>query len=332
MLEHLLAVTRVGWRATFTDLGRRDSEISGVPTGGAADQHSAAVANILVGNPRDATLVETIGDFGFVPSAPVLVAVTGATATVTVNGGHADAWSTLVVPAGHEVAVTQTRAGLRAYIAVGGQLVAPRFMGSTSPDPRMGFAQLISRGQGIRLAHPSALPGLRGMGATPFLFDVPRLDLSAGPWMLDVVPAAEHDLVPEIHSLLAEASYTVKPQSDHVGLRLDGPVVHVRGPEIVSHGVPIGAVEIPHADDELIVLGRYRTLTAGYPIVGVVARSDLPLLAQLAVGQAVRFRWTSRRDAVARERARAASLAALEKNVTDAFGAVVKQIGVDWWL
>ena len=53
-----LTVTRVGFRATFTDLGRRNAEISGVPTGGAADQHSAVVANILAGNARDGVLID----------------------------------------------------------------------------------------------------------------------------------------------------------------------------------------------------------------------------------------------------------------------------------
>ena len=50
-----LDITSTGWVTTFQDLGRRDTERRGVPTGGAADQHSAAVANLLVGNARGAT-------------------------------------------------------------------------------------------------------------------------------------------------------------------------------------------------------------------------------------------------------------------------------------
>ncbi len=45
-----LTISEAGWLSTFQDLGREDSEYMGVPCGGAADQHSAAVANILVGN------------------------------------------------------------------------------------------------------------------------------------------------------------------------------------------------------------------------------------------------------------------------------------------
>ena len=324
-------VTRVGWRATFTDLGRRDAEISGVPSGGAADQHSAAVANILVNNPRDAVLIEAIGDIGLVADRPMLAAVTGAASPVTVNGAPATTWTPLVVPAGHELVVGGPQAGLRSYIALGGRLDAPRFMGSAAPDPRMGFPQQIERGDILRLAEPSALAGLRAMAASLSHFRVPALALDDDPWVLDVVPAAECDAMPEMCALLERSTYTVKPQSDHVGLRLDGPVHHFSGPEIVSHGVPIGAIEVPPAD-ELIVLGRYRTLTAGYPVIGVVAQVDLPLLGQLTAGTSVRFRWTTRDDAVSRATQRSAALTALERSVTEAYRAVIERIGATWWL
>ena len=324
-------VTRVGWRATFTDLGRRDAEISGVPSGGAADQHSAAVANILVNNPRDAVLIEAIGDVGLVADRPVLAAVTGAAAPVTVNGAPASTWAPIVVSAGHELVVGAPQAGLRSSVALGGRLEAPRFMGSAAPDPRMGFPQQIGRGDTLLLAEASALAGLKGMDASPFHFKVPALPLAENPWVLDVVPAAECDAIEGMRDLLERSTYQVKPQSDHVGIRLDGPVRHFAGPEIVSHGVPIGAIEIPPAD-ELIVLGRYRTLTAGYPIIGIVAQVDLPLLGQLAAGNSVRFRWTTRDQAVARAAERAAGLAALERNVTEAYRAVIERIGATWWL
>src|SRR4051794_27508429 len=64
-----LTVSEAGWLSTFQDLGREDSEYLGVPCGGAADQHSAAVANILVGNRRGAALLEIMGGrFAFTPS------------------------------------------------------------------------------------------------------------------------------------------------------------------------------------------------------------------------------------------------------------------------
>lgn len=333
MAELALTVTRIGLRTTFTDLGRRNAEISGVPSGGAADQHSATVANILVGNPRDAVLIETIGNFGFMAPAPLLVAVTGAPGCVTVDGVPVEQWSTLVVHAGQELVVTGAPCGtgLRRYIAIGGEIEAPRFLGSAAPDPRMGFTQEIKKGQILQVRRPSAIADLCAATYIPFVFDVPRLEFPDGPWVLHVVRAGEVDKVPEIEELLAEASYSVKPQSDHVGVRLAGPVRHPEGPEIVSHGVPIGAVEIPHADDELILLGRYRTLTAGYPVVGIVAKTDLSLLGQLAGKNAVHFRWIERSQAVERAVRQEAAFVTLEHAVAKAFDGAMELLDVCSW-
>jgi allophanate hydrolase subunit 2 len=74
----------------------------------------------------------------------------------------------------------------------------------------------------------------------------------------------------------------------------------------------VGAFEIPHGD-ELIVLGRYRTLTAGYPIVAFAATSDLPLLGQAEPGRRLGFRWISREQSVERLRAQDGELHLLEQ-------------------
>jgi len=247
-----------------------------------------------------------------------------------VDGAAVDQWNTLVLSAGQELRVVDAHGGLRSYVSIGGEIEAPRFLGSAAPDPRMGFTQEIKQGQIINFRRPSTIASLSETTQIPFLFDVPRLEFPDGTWFLDVVPAAEVDLVPDIETLLSEATYTVKPQSDHVGIRLAGPVRHPQGPEIVSHGVPIGAIEIPHGDDELILLGRYRTLTAGYPIVGIVAKTDLALVGQLTCNTSVRFRWIDRSRAVERAIQHEAALATLERSVKSAFDDVV-QLGGWWW-
>ncbi|MPN34701.1 hypothetical protein SDC9_182195 [bioreactor metagenome] len=176
-----------------------------------------------------------------------------------------------------------------------------------------------------------ALAGLRGVAASLLDLEVPSLMLPEQEWTIEVVPAAEHDTIPNIHRLMEQSEYRVGPQSDHVGVRLDGPIEHGDGPQIISHGVPIGAIEVTPAD-ELILLGRYRTLTAGYPIVGVVAQADLPLLGQLSVGTTVRFRWISRQRAVERAAAQDRALVQLDQAVTTAFGSVVRRMASTWWL
>ncbi|MFI6375537.1 biotin-dependent carboxyltransferase family protein [Streptomyces sp. NPDC050546] len=319
-----LDFTSTGWITTFQDLGRSGTEQRGVPTGGAADQHSAAVASLLVGNPRGATLLENLGgELALVPDADVLLAVTGAPARVTVAGSPADTWSPLVVPAGHEVRIRGDMSrGTRTYLAVNGTLSTEKLLGSAAPDARMGFGQTVARGSRVLLE--SAFRGFRHRPFEARLFrlpvPVPRFD--DGPWVVDVVPTPGMRTIAGIREVIEEATYVVTPRSDHVGLRLDGPVLHPdTDTEIVSHGVPIGALQIPHAD-ELIVLGRYRSLTAGYPVVGVAARASLPLLGQAGPGRELRFRWIDRETSLRRFAHRESEVRALGRAAAEAFGAL----------
>ncbi|MFC7882617.1 biotin-dependent carboxyltransferase family protein [Streptomyces sp. NPDC057376] len=319
-----LDITHTGWVTTFQDLGRLGSEQLGVPTGGAADQHAAVVANLLAGNPAPATLLESLGgELALVPDSDVLLSVTGVPAEVTVAGMPADTWTPLVVPAGQEIRVRpDIGRGMRTYLAVNGTLAAKRLLGSAAPDARMGFQQTVSRGD--RLLLETEFRGFAHRPFEPSLFrlpvPVPRLD--DGIWVVDVVASHGIHDIPGIRELIEDSVYAVTPRSDHVGLRLDGPVLHPDGDaEIVSHGVPVGALQIPHAD-ELIVLGRYRSLTAGYPIVGVTSRFCLPLLGQAGPGRRLRFRWTDRETSVYRSAQRAAEVRTLAHAAAEAFAAL----------
>ncbi|WP_125610453.1 biotin-dependent carboxyltransferase family protein [Specibacter cremeus] len=317
-----LHVSEAGWLSTYQDLGRTGAEALGVPCGGAADQHSAAVANILVGNARNATLLEILGGtFAFTPDADVLVAVTGTETTLTVDGLPTPLWEPVVVPAGSRVRLGPATGGLRSYLAIGGELAAPRFLGSAAPDARMRFPQLIARGDTLGV-HSGPVPATHpDFGVPLYRFPVPRLPLPEGTWTLDLVEGPETAAVPGIRELLATSTYTVGPQSDRVGLRLDGPVLHPQGlGEIVSHGVPVGALEIPHSD-ELIILGRYRTLTAGYPIVAFVTTACQDLLGQAGPGRTIGFRWVDEAAAVRGLRESRQRLDFLEARVKSAYAA-----------
>ncbi|MHC6594022.1 5-oxoprolinase subunit C family protein [Arthrobacter sp. C152] len=318
-----LTINEAGWLSTFQDLGREASEYLGVPCGGAADQLSAATANILVGNRRQAALMEIMGGrFVVTPSRDVFISVTGATADLAVGGVPVPMWQPICVPAGTRVVISNARDGMRNYLAFSGDLETPRFMGSAAPESRMGFPQQLSVGQKVGLASRYRGFSQPYLGQPLFRLPVPVPDFSAKVWTVDVVDGPETEKTPGIRELLSSSVYTVGGKSNHVGLRLDGPVIHPEGlGEIVSHGVPIGAFEIPHGD-ELIILGRSRTLTAGYPIVAVAAKASLPLLGQASPGQKMTFRWVSQDFAVERWREQQRLLCALEDRVQNLFGAV----------
>jgi biotin-dependent carboxylase-like uncharacterized protein len=315
-----MEVVNPGWLCTLQDLGRRGSERLGVATGGAADQYSAAVGNILVGNGRNATLLEITGsEFAVRVESNTLFAVTGAPTTVEVDGEPVSMWQAVFVTAGAVISLRLGTAGLRAYLCFAGELETARFLGSAAPDARMGFGQQVRAGDRLNVSSPFRVFVRPDDAAAGFGEIVDAPDFAPDPWRIPIVEGPEVDRVPGIRELLTSSHYTVKPQSDHIGLRLDGPVLHsAEAGEIVSHGVPIGAVEIPPSD-ELIVLGRARSLTAGYPVVAIVSSAGLSLLGQAAPGRVLTFEWVSREDSVARYRAEQRELDALESRVRSAF-------------
>ncbi|WFR68678.1 hypothetical protein P9139_08195 [Curtobacterium flaccumfaciens] len=102
--------------------------------------------------------------------------------------------------------------------------------------------------------------------------------------------------------------FEVSSRSNHVGLRLSGtPPVRSSSAEVLSRGVPVGAVEVPSPSD-LLVLHRGRGVTAGYPVLAVLTTASLDVMAQVRPGQQVRFRPTTVREARAEHLARTVAL------------------------
>jgi biotin-dependent carboxylase-like uncharacterized protein len=318
-----LVIIDPGWLSTLQDLGRSGVEHLGIPAGGAADQYSASVGNVLVGNPRQATCLElTAPTLSARATRDLLISVTGATARVRVNGHVVPMWTPLCVTAGSLIAISEVRDGIRVYVCINGEIESDRFLGSAAPDARMGFPQRLIPGQVVGVdtdfrdfTHPfSGIPLFRPP------VDIP--DRRGSTWTITVTDGPETEAVTGIRDLLESATYLVDARSDHVGIRLEGAVAHPdSADEIVSHGVPIGAVEIPHSD-ELIVLGRARSLTAGYPIVAIATSASLATLGQAGPGRRLAIRWTSIEEAVAAYRAQQIAIDAAEAATTRLFDAV----------
>ncbi|MER6157078.1 biotin-dependent carboxyltransferase family protein [Streptomyces sp. NPDC001868] len=308
---------------TVQDLGRVGRSRYGLPANGAADQHSARVANVLCDNDERAPLLEiTALDFACVSSGDILIAVTGAPADLTVDGQARPRWEPVSVRAGETVRITGIRQGLRVYLAVLGSFEADRLQGSCAPDTVLGFGPPLRDGDELRLRR--SCPPLDHPFSRIPLFRL-RAPVPAFPttWSIDVTDGPDRAEFGDTGALLYDAPFTVAPQSNHIGLRLRGAALprRVTRGEILSRGVPIGAVEVP-AGDELLVLHRGRGVTAGYPVLAVVTATGLSALGQVRPGQTLRFRHRTLDQAVTAHRARRAAVDALRTRVRTALDAL----------
>ena len=313
-----LTVHRAGLSAV-QDLGRLGRSRYGLPVNGALDQYSARVANVLTGNDESAPLLEiTALDFGCTPSADTLVAVTGAPCDLTVDGISRPRWEPVVVRAGETIRITGIRLGVRVYLAVHGSVRTPFLLGSCAPDTVLAFGRSLRDGDelALRTRCPPIHHPVFGIPLFRMQAPVPRF---GPPWTIDATDGPDLAEFGASADRLFRSEFTVTPQSNHIGLRMHGDVPRrVATGEVLSRGVPVGAVEVP-TGDELLVLHRGRGVTAGYPVLAVVTSTGLSGLGQARPGQSVRFRRRTVAEAVAAYRAQRVGIEALRTRVRAVF-------------
>ena len=267
--------------STLQDLGRPGWAHLGVARAGALDRGAAALARRLVGGGAAEAVVETtIGGSGLRAQRAVTLAVTGARCEVLVDRHQVAHGAAVTVPAGAVVTVGPARAGVRSYVAFAGGIDVAPVLGSRATDtlawvgpPRLAVGQVLAVGTSDRWPEPPAAVVVRHREAVLRLRPGPRAD-----WL---APGAWADL--------DRATYAVAPDSDRIGLRLDGPRVERRAGELPSEGMVLGAVQLPPSGQPVVFLADHPP-TGGYPVVAVVEDDDLDLCAQLRPGDPVVLR------------------------------------------
>jgi antagonist of KipI len=92
-------------------------------------------------------------------------------------------------------------------------------------------------------------------------------------------------------------NFFVSPDSDRMGVRLDGPKLERSGrADLLSEAVAPGTVQVPPNGKPILLLNDCQTI-GGYPKLAHVITVDLAIAAQLRPGDTVRFREVSLNDA-----------------------------------
>ncbi len=284
-------VTRPGLLTTVQDLGRFGHQRYGVSVSGAMDSVALRFANRLVGNPdRAAALEVSIQGPALAFKSGAVVAITGADLSPALNGRPVPNWTAFAIDPDSTLSFGARRSGARAYVAIAGGVEVPPVLGSRSTHrrSRMGGLEgralakgdVLSTGQPFSDAMPPVAKPLPTSVQPPYTTG-PTLRVVAG-------PQAEYFPTGSIMALIS-GPYTVSPQSDRMGYRLEGPPLVHKGPaEIITDATPAGAIQVPASRQPILLLADRQT-TGGYPKIAVVISADQPLAAQLVPGDWVRF-------------------------------------------
>jgi len=286
-----LHVEAAGPMTSVQDLGRFGAQSLGIPTAGALDPVSLRLANALVGNPQGAAGLECrfLGPRLRVSGGPVRVALAGTETALEVLSPDRR-----LVPNGQSVTFEDGqsfRLGPVAdtsccYLAIAGGIDLPEQYGSLSTHAPSGIGGINGRaladGDEIPLRASTAAPGQE------FRL-VKTVDLGRDrPIRVVLGPQEEYFSAAAIETFLTGA-YTVSPQSNRMGLRLDGPVLsHAKGFNIPSDGIVTGAIQVPGAGLPIVLMADRQT-TGGYPKIATVISADLPRLGRMRPGETLRF-------------------------------------------
>ena len=77
-----------------------------------------------------------------------------------------------------------------------------------------------------------------------------------------------------------------------MGYRLAGPHLETSGDDMLSFGLVAGAVQVPVGGRPILLMADHQT-AGGYPVVAALISASMPVAAQLAPGDEVRFAETS---------------------------------------
>jgi len=291
-------VVSPGFLTTVQDSGRFGYRSIGMPVTGALDQYSYRVANLLVGNDENAACLEiTLLGPTFEVHGSAVIALTGALFQATLNEQPLPQWQAVEVKENDIITISEAKVGARGYLAVAGGFDVPMVMGSRSTYIRGkigGFqGRPLQSGDKLEIGSPSKEP-LQYVGKLIPMEYVPTYVISADNDIitLRVIMGPQDDYFSKkgVQNFL-NSTYIITADSDRMGYRLEGErIEHIskNHVQIISDGIPLGAVQIPGDGMPIIMLADGQT-SGGYPKVATVCTADLPLLAQGKPGNKVQF-------------------------------------------
>ena len=313
-----IKVLKPGLATTVQDLGRPGYYHIGIPLSGGMDRHALAAANLLVGNPEGAAVLEAVfmgPELEFIDDATVAVA--GAELPPKLDGAPGETWSSFKVKRGQILSFDFLKQGARAYIAVSGGIDVPSVLGSRSTyalGALGGFkGRKLEAGDELPVGS-DAISVKEGRTVAKDLRGLP----GAMPTELRVMPGLYwHRITDAAGDGFFADTWKVAPEADRIGYRFKGgkPLHFVpREPpfgagsdpsNITDACYPYGSIQVP-GGTEPIVLHRDAVSGGGYFMVGTVISADMDLIGQLQPNTQVRFVKVEMEEALAARRARAA--------------------------
>lgn len=337
----MIEIVQPGIQSSIQDTYPRRGLEYGVPQGGAADTHSAQLANIILEQDPHLPVLE-------IPSSPFAIRFHHP-ARISLTGGgmlwhistapdappsdhltdpgddrtlHLGTWRSHYIPAGTTLTGRPSRPGFRSYLGIDSGFSAESWLGSKSTELRLGTGgsnRALKKGDTL---HPN----------TPFSPEkhsqipkkMPKWQISRDftsylhQDLIRIFPGPESDWFAEdsLYQLTAH-SWILSRDSNRMGIRLlsdSDSTLKSPNRNLISTVVLPGTIQVTPSGP--IILGPDAQTSGGYPRIAQVCQLDQRILAQKSPGESIHFQWITLAEAIRIEQRNTEELKRLQQAIS----------------
>ncbi|REG88169.1 5-oxoprolinase subunit C family protein [Winogradskyella sediminis] len=279
----MIKVLKAGFYSTIQDQGRFGYLSYGVPLSGAMDAYSSQFANALVGNAKNAGIIEmTMTGVDLLFLKATTIAITGANMRPKLNGKPVVMFKSIIVNVNDMLTFGKLTNGFRTYLAVKGGVLSEMVLGSRSMLKGITDNFRIQKGDYLEMSNASnvIIPKNAKLKFDNLYLDEDTLEVMKGP---------EFDkLTTYQQNMLVSSTFQVSKYNNRMAYQLE-PLVHNDLESILTSPVLPGTVQLTPSG-QLIVLMRDCQTTGGYPRVLQLTEKSINILSQKTTGNYLNIR------------------------------------------
>ena len=279
----MIKVLKTGFYSTIQDQGRFGYLSYGVPFSGAMDAYSSQFANALVGNAKDAAVIEmTMTGAELLFLKATTIAITGADMSPKLNGKPIMMFKSIMVNANDTLTFGRLINGFRTYLAIKGGVLSEKVLGSRSMMKGVTDDFRINKGDYLEMSNVSSesIQKNAKLKFDPSYLDEGTLEVFKGPEF--------NKLAKKQQKSLFNQTLQVSKYNNRMAYQLE-PLIQNDLESILTSPVLPGTVQLTPLG-QLIVLMRDCQTTGGYPRVLQLTKKSINILSQKATGAQLKLR------------------------------------------
>ena len=266
-----------GLYTTIQDDGRFGYRNIGVPYSGYMDRESAQIANLILDNPINNPVIEAtlIGPTIKFEESTV-ICITGSDFNPTLNENKISLYTPVKVNKGDILKINNSSIGSRCYISIKGGIKVDKVLGSKSYYPQISDSSIIEKGDEFKFETNNSEPNYKLINQK---FELNKnLKVFKGPEFNSLNKGSINKIIDQEFSIGINnrMAYNLKEK------------IQAGTTSIISSPVIPGTVQLTPSG-QMIILHRDCQTTGGYPRILQLDEKSLNNLAQLRIGDKIKF-------------------------------------------